>query len=284
MTDIIQVKWDAKNTIFLDLFSIPKYQLQMVKALHPEMTDITEDDIRPVTLKPVMMNSPYNDLALLVREKLIIFVEAQSTWSINILIRILLYLAATYHDYIIEHNMFVHDSGRLDIPEPEFYVIYTGSRKIEKEVISLREDFWHNPNAKLDLLVRVIHSANKNDVIGQYIIFAHVLDSQIKIYGRVKAAVENTIRICQNEDVLREYLEGRKKEVIDVMMLLFDHDYLVEAYAEHKARIQAIKSAVEMCQDFGLSIEKAIHRVAVKFGLTEEKVSHYLQYSDEMEE
>ena len=206
------------------------------------------------------------------REKLIIFVEAQSTWSINILIRILLYLAATYHDYIIEHNMFVHDSGRLDIPEPEFYVIYTGSRKIEKEVISLREDFWHNPNAKLDLLVRVIHSANKNDVIGQYIIFAHVLDSQIKIYGRVKAAVENTIRICQNEDVLREYLEGRKKEVIDVMMLLFDHDYLVEAYA----RKREIKRAVKMCKKFGLSIEKAIHEVAEEFGLTENVSSNYV--------
>lgn len=50
MADSTQVKWDAKNTIFLDLFSIPKYQLQMVQALHPEMTDITEDDIRPVTL------------------------------------------------------------------------------------------------------------------------------------------------------------------------------------------------------------------------------------------
>ena len=130
----------------------------------------------------------------------------------------------------------------------------------------------------------MIHSGNKNDVIGQYIIFAHVLDSHIKIYGRNKSAVENTIRICQNEDVLCEYLEGRKKEVIDVMMLLFDHDYMVKAYSEHKAKIQAIKYAVEMCQDFGLSIEKAIHRVAVKFGLTEEKVSHYLQESDEIGE
>ena len=169
------------------------------------MTGITEDDIKLVTLNSVVMNGQYNDLALMVKGKLIIFAEAQSTWSINILVRILLYLSSTYHDYIVDNKFNVYGSMKINIPEPEFYVIYTGSRKIDKDIISLRQDFWQNPNAKLDILVRVIHSENKNDIIGQYIIFAHVLDRQIKTHGYTREAAKNTIRICQDNDVLREF-------------------------------------------------------------------------------
>ena len=260
----------------------------MVKALHPEMTGIKEDDIKLVTLNTVIINGQYNDLALLVKNKLIIFVEAQSTWSINVLVRILLYLSATYHDYIIGNELNVYGSKKMNIPEPEFYVVYTGSRRIEKDIISLRQDFWHNPDAKLELIVRVINSENKNDIIGQYIIFTHVLDEQIKIYGRTKEAAENTISICQDDGVLKEYLEGLKKEVVSTMMLLFDQDYATAMYGKEQEkigekkgerkgkRIGAIETTVRMCRRFGATIEEAVNMLIEDFGLTSEKASMYV--------
>ncbi len=51
----------------------------------------------------------------------------------------------------------------------------------------------------IDLKAKIIYAENKKDIIGQYIIFCHVFDEQRKIHGRNKSAVENTIRICQNE-------------------------------------------------------------------------------------
>ena len=249
----------------------------MFQIFHPEMTDITEDDIKTVTLNPVILNTQYNDLAILVRDKLIIFVEAQSTWTINILVRILLYLSATYQEYIIENNMYVYGTKKLAIPEPEFYVIYTGRRRITKEIISLREDFWNNPNAKLDMLVKIIYAESKDDVIGQYIIFCHVLDGQIKIRGRKKIAFENTIKICQDKNILREYLEGRKKEVIDIMVMLFDQDYATEAYAEEKARRRGMKNSIEVYQEMGASIEETINRFAAKFAVSAEEASKYVR-------
>ena len=249
----------------------------MFQIFHPEMTDITEDDIKTVTLNPVILNTQYNDLAILVRDKLIIFVEAQSTWTINILVRILLYLSATYQEYIIENNMYVYGTKKLAIPEPEFYVIYTGRRRITKEIISLREDFWNNPNAKLDMLVKIIYAESKDDVIGQYIIFCHVLDGQIKIHGRKKIAFENTIKICQDKNILREYLEGRKKEVIDIMVMLFDQDYATEAYANEIARRRVMKNSVEIYQEMGASIEETINRFAAKFAVSAEEASKYVR-------
>ena len=35
------------------------------------------------------------------------------------------------------------------------------------------------------------------------------------------------MRICKSEGVLREYLESRKKEVIDIMITLFGQEYAV---------------------------------------------------------
>lgn len=276
MAERAGVRRGVKNTVFLDLFSIPKYSLEMLKTLHPEMKGLKEEDIVPITLNPVILKSQYNDLALLVKDKLIIFVEAQSTWSINILVRILMYLAGTYREYIFERKLNVYTSSELTIPEPEFYVIYTGDRKIDKDIISLREDFWHNPDAKIDLLVKVIHLESNDDVIGQYIIFTHVLDEQIKIYGRKKLAAENAIRICQDKGVLKDYLEGRKKEVIDIMMMLFDQDYAVKAYGWEQERKGAIKNTVKMCQRFGRSVDEAVHMLAEDFNLTLEKASAYV--------
>ena len=272
MSDTPQVRRLAKNTVFLDLFSIPEYQLQMVQTLHPEMTDLTEQEITTLTLNPVILNGQYNDLALLVRDKLIIFVEAQSTWSINILIRLLMYLAATYYEYISDRGLNVYTSTKLEIPEPEFYVIYTGSHKVDREIISLRKDFWNNPNAKIDLTARVIHTESKHDVIGQYIIFCHVLDEQIKIHGYDKKAAEEAIRICQNAEVLKQYLEGRKKEVIGIMRMLFDQDY---ANRVHEREL-LVGNTVEMCQDFGASIDDTIHRLAEKFGFSKDVASRFV--------
>ncbi|MBR4197049.1 MAG: hypothetical protein IKQ95_10150 [Synergistaceae bacterium] len=253
------------------------------------MTDITEDDIKLVTLNSVVMNGQYNDLALMVKGRLIIFAEAQSTWSINILIRLLLYLSSTYYDYIIENGLNVYGSKKINIPEPEFYVIYTGSRKIDKDIISMRQDFWQNPNAKLDILVKVIHSENKNDIIGQYIIFTHVLDSQIKIHGRTREAAENTIRICQNDNVLKEYLESLEKEVITIMIMLFKQDYVTEKYAQErekegekrgkkKGKIEgAMENTVKMCRRFGATLDEAINMLAQDFGLTAENAAQYVR-------
>lgn len=66
----------------------------------------------------------------------------------------------------------------------------------------------------------------------------------MKIHGRTRKAVEETIRICKDRDVLKEYLASREKEVVDIMMTLYDEEYIMKAYTKDVAR-EAVKSAVE---------------------------------------
>ncbi|MBQ4431909.1 MAG: hypothetical protein II877_10425 [Synergistaceae bacterium] len=157
-------------------------------------------------------------------------------------------------------------------------MIYTGNRKAVKDIISLKEDFWDNANLPLDLRVKVIRSEDRGDIIGQYIIFAHVLDSQINIHGRTKLAAENAIRICQDNGVLKEYLDGRRKEVVDIMVMLFDQDYAMGVYGRERERVGEkrgkkcgkIEGVVETCRKLGATIDDAVRMIMEDFGLSQE--------------
>ena len=220
----------AKNSVFIDVFEQPEYRLQMLQVLHPEMTDVTADDIQTITLKQVITNHQYNDLAFLVKDRLMVFVEAQSTWGSNLTVRILLYLADTIQQYILDHGMDIHGSRKLSLPKPEFYVIYTGERQV-KEWISLRDDFFEDADCAIDLRARVF-TAETEDIIGQYIIFCHIFDLQVRQYGRTEKAALETIRICRDRGVLKEYLRAREQEVISIMVMLFNQEYATQMFGQ----------------------------------------------------
>lgn len=72
----------------------------------------------------------------------------------------------------------------------------------------------------------------EGDIIGQYIIFSKVYNEQRKLYGNTKQAVTETIYICKSRKVLKEYLEDKEQEVIDIMMTLFDDEQILKAYTK----------------------------------------------------
>ena len=49
--------------------------------------------------------------------------------------------------------------------------------------------------------------------------------------GCIRIILE-TIHICKDQDVLAEYLHDREKEVVDIMMTLFEQEYAVERYGD----------------------------------------------------
>ena len=95
-----EMKRTVKDSVFTYLFSDPAYARELYLYLHPEDTSVTEEDCTLVTIQNLLSNGQYNDLGLLIRGKLIILAEAQSSFSPNLPIRILLYMAQEYKDYI----------------------------------------------------------------------------------------------------------------------------------------------------------------------------------------
>ncbi len=117
--------------------------LKLYKALHPEDTEATEDTLDIVTIDNVLTDNLYNDLGIIVgNNKLLLLLEAQSSWTVNILIRILLYLAQSYHEYFERTSQSLYKSRKVKIPKPELYVIYTGNKGRKPDRISLAQEFF----------------------------------------------------------------------------------------------------------------------------------------------
>lgn len=219
-------KRTAKDSVFCDLFGDPKYLFQLYQSLHPEDVGATEQDLGNVTIQNVMMEQPYNDLGFTVGDRLLVLLEAQSTWSENILIRILMYLASTWKEYIVGHHLDLYGSGKVSLPKPELYVIYTGNRQTRPEWITLRDEFFPEQECFVDVKVRMLYGVpDGQNIIDQYVAFTKVHDEQVREFGRSRDAVLETIRICKKKNILKEYLEGREKEVVNIMMTLFDQEY-----------------------------------------------------------
>ena len=225
-------KRKIKDSVFTNLFQDKKYLLQLYKALHPEDTDVTEDEIADVTMKHVLIDADYNDLGFSVGNRLMVLVESQSTWTYNIIIRALMYLVQTYHDYFKRTNQNLYGSKKVIMPKPELYMIYTGDRKNVPDTISLSKDFFDGVTISVDAEVKVLYQENEKNIVGQYIIFSKVYNEQRKRYGVTKQAIIETIGICKNRNVLKEYLENKEQEVVDMMMTLFDDEQILKAYAK----------------------------------------------------
>ena len=205
----IKAKKTAKDSVFRDLFENPTYLLQLYQVLHPEDREVTEDQISSVTIKNILLDQMYNDLGFIVKQRLLLLVEAQSTWSRNIVIRALLYLANTWQEYIQEKKLNIYGSGGMVLPKPELYVIYTGERKERPEWISLSKEFFPGQECFVDVKVRMLYDGKEGDILNQYVTFTKIYNEQVKQQGRTREAVLETIRICKDRKILKEYLEGR---------------------------------------------------------------------------
>lgn len=224
-TNQIQPNRNSKASVFEDLFSDRENLLALYHVLHPEDTTATVDDLQHITLKNILTRGQYNDLGFVVGNRLMILVEAQSTWSPNIIPRCIMYLAETWNRYFIAERYDIYSTSPVQIPEPELYVIYTGKREITKDVITLSGEFFDGKQIAIDAAVKVLKYDGGTDIIDQYIQFCNILDEQRVLYPQDGLlAIRETIRICQEAHILEQYLEKRKEEVIRIMTILYNQE------------------------------------------------------------
>ena len=265
------VKYTVKATVFSDLFCNVKNLIKLYRSLHPEDTETVESDLKDITIRNVLINDIMNDLGFRVGNRLIILLEAQSTWSLNIVLRVLLYLARTYQLYVKENEFDIYSEKKFMIPKPELYVVYLGDDKNITDEISLSDEFFNGDRRFLDLHVKVIRQGEGNDILNQYISFSKVYNEQRRKYGRTKKAIIETIRICRSSDILKEYLASREKEVVDIMMTLFDEEEIREMHEENirsASRAEGesegiLKTLSSLVKDGILTIKDAAERMGV---------------------
>ena len=105
------------DSLFTMLFKTKEEVLNLHRTLHPE-DEITADSILLCTLRNVVINNRYNDLAYLVDNRLIILIEHQTTKNPNLPLRLLLYLALEYERIIREMGIDLFGKSLHRLPAP----------------------------------------------------------------------------------------------------------------------------------------------------------------------
>ena len=230
------MKYTAKDSVFSFIFRQPENTRRLYLALHPEDSDVTEADCKLITLEHILTNGMTNDLGFQVRDKLILLVEAQSKFSLNIVLRMLLYLAATYKEYVEEQKLDLYGSRPVSIPRPELYMVYTGVPRQLPEVLRL-SDMYSGPGG-VEVEIQVLRDTGAGTIVDQYIRFCEISNEQRKQYGYTMKAVEETLRICCEENILMPFLASCQREVQDIMVTLFNQERVAEIH-EYNLRKEA---------------------------------------------
>ena len=271
-------KHTVRDSVFRHLFLEPKYALQLYRILHPEDTTATEADISYLTITKEITNGIRNDLGMYIGGKFLIMIEAQTTWSENIVIRIFIYLEEIWKNYIAQNGLDVFSSKDLNLPIPELYVVYTGERKSRPAVLKLSEHIFHGACKDVELAVHMIYNGKEEkDILSQYISFTKQVKYFFQKYGRTSKAAEELFRYCIDHNILKEYLLSRQEEVTSMLDVIFDdtihrRKQQEEAFAAGEAQGEARgKKAGELKKARETAVEMA------RIGMEEDVIASVLK-------
>ena len=234
--------YTLKDSLFIDLFSDKMRLIQLYKSLIDDDRQINPDDIEILTIQNIILRGIYNDLGFRVKDEIIILMEAQTTYTTNIVLRILFYLSETLKNYIIDSsenknlNELYNTKPRI-IPKIKLFVVYTGDKMMQDHDLHLKDVMVENDIiSDIDMKVRVLCTGNKKSILGQYILFTQIYSKQKKECKDIETAVKNTIEICMNDEILKEYLDYRKMEVQEMITAFTTQEEAFESFLKDEVK------------------------------------------------
>jgi hypothetical protein len=249
--------------------------LALYKELFPQDQTITENDLEMVTLENVLAIHPYNDLGLLARGKLIVLAEAQSTWSVNIIFRLADYYYDSVMSYLVMKKADLYSSVKVDILDVEAFVIYTGKKKVEKDEISLNQEFFGGDPNKPEFKAKIIHGDYKGGIIEEYMEFCRIWDDNVLKATTPEGkqqAVMTTIDRCIEKEYLSRYFQAHRSEVEKIMMTMLSPEYVKMA----SERTEMIKESISMLRFAGMTDPQIKDLIIRRYDLTPTYAQNFL--------
>ena len=225
-----------RDSVFVDLFF--RYQgakenaLSLYNALSGSHYDNPEE-VRMLKLEDVMYKDFQNDISFLIREKIFVLGEHQSTINENMPLRFLLYIGRLYETLLAVEDRY--KEKRIPLPAPEFYVFYNGEKKYPAyKLLKLSDSFLVKGRPAFDLEVTVhVYNLNKGmntklleecPVLKEYCEFADVVSKYKGQKEKLKAAIEE----CIQKGILTDYLSERGSEVTNMLIAQYDYEKDIE--------------------------------------------------------
>ncbi len=263
-----------KDSVFTDLFGSDrdgkKNFLDLYNALSGSNYKLEDVNLERKVIEQTLYKTYNNDVSWEIDGKLIVLVEHQSTINNNMPFRCLEYVTRIYEEIVPSKKRYAEKVYK--IPNPDFYVVYVGKDKLPQEQeLRLSDAFYEKDGSKLELVVKVknctdpamLPIAGKCDILKEYCQFIEIVE---RTYNKrfPKSSFKKAIEIAMKQDILKEYLDRKSREVINMLCAKYDYkmDIAVkqeEAFEDGKeagAKQKAIENAKKLLADGRYSAEE----------------------------
>lgn len=228
-TDVLPANRIYKSRIFAMLFSDRNELLKLYNAINgtsyddPQLLQIN-------TLENAVYMSMQNDVSFIIDMRLNLY-EHQSTYSPNLPVRYLLYVADVYSDYTKDMNLY--GSRAVQLPTPKFVIFYNGeAEQPDRKELKLSELFTipePDPSLGLKAVMLNINKGHNRKLMETCKTLQDYAEytSRVRTYAAemsLDEAVERAITECIREGILADFLKKNRAEAKKVSIYEYDEE------------------------------------------------------------
>ena len=249
------------------------------------------------TLENAIYMAIKNDLSFVIDSQLSLY-EHQSTYSPNLPLRMLLYLADLYADMTKNENLY--GKKKVKIPPPQFIIFYNGvERQPDRRILRLSDLYEveeEEHKLELEAVMLNVNAGHNRELLQSCKTLADYAEytACIRKYAEemdTEDAVECAIAECIQEGILEEFLRKNRAEAKRMSIYEYDQarhirqereDAWEEGWSEgrNEGRQEEKRSVAARLAEMGMTAE----RIAQAVGETAAVVEGWLAEADASEE
>lgn len=231
-----------KDRLFRKIFGYEKYKpnlLDLYNALNNTNYDNPEE-LEINTIDDVIYMGMKNDVSCMIDSRMALY-EQQSTWNPNMPLRGFMYFGKLFSKYIQLNHINLFSTRQVKIPTPQYYVFYNGKREQPDRVeLKLSDAFIvpeGNENFEWTAVVLNINFGhnkelmNRCSMLNEYAILIGTIRKYEQDTGyAIEEGVTRAVDECIENDILKEFLQEHKSEVIEMCLTEYNEVETMEMF------------------------------------------------------
>ena len=222
------------------------------------------EDMEITTLDEAIYLKMKNDVSFLIAATMN-FYEHQSTFNPNMPLRMLLYAAGVYSDYMDNHKLDPYSSTLQRIPAPRMVVFYNGDRFFKDRVVmKLSDAFIDNLKGDMEIEVTMlnINYGSNRKLLERcrpwcdYSIFVATVRKYKSEGEELDEAIRHSIDDLADDSPIKNYLLSMEVSMISKWLTA---EYSVARHEEHlreEGREEQAKFTNNQLRNMGMDLEK----------------------------
>jgi hypothetical protein len=219
---------EHKDSVFTAFFRDKPRLLELYNAIAG--TNYHSDtDIQINTLENILFAGLANDISFLLKDRLIVLMEHQSTVNLNMPLRFLLFIPPIYERILDASNLYKR--RLIKIPRPEFIVLYNGKEDMPDRVVLRLSDAFEGAKGRIYLEIKAVvyninhgrnpRIMNRSRSLADYAaIIAKIRENQASGQSQEEAIV-NAVLYCKEHGIMKDFLQKHGSEVLNMLNVEF---------------------------------------------------------------